>query len=345
MKLLASYDEVVDRLGPSRALLLGNGFSIGFDDRFRYRALRERTNLELPEIARDLFERLGTSSFEVVMEVLESAGWVNRHYGGAQVDPQIDDDVAATRHAMVAAIEQDHVPGLGHGAEREGDTMSTRVDVVADFLDRFDRVFTTNYDLLLYWCCLAAHQRGRSRWRDGFLRRQGDAFGTFTPDLDVRLFFLHGALHLYEHAMSHGGDLTARKRVRSEERSLRDLVREMIGEKSFPLVIAEGSAERKLQRIRANRYLSAAFDAFGRLEGDLVVYGHRLGLSDRHLLRAMIDAEALETLFVGLYDDPESPGNLETRAAIARLEQEAGDQAPETFFFPSQTAPVWTRPD
>ena len=53
------------------------------------------------------------------------------------------------------------------------------------------------------------------------------------------------------------------------------------------LFITEGNADDKLNAILANDYLAFAYRQFECNDGPLVVFGHSLSESDRHIVRAM----------------------------------------------------------
>jgi len=67
-------------------------------------------------------------------------------------------------------------------------------DVLKDALLSYMFVYTTNYDLLMYW----AIQRDIDRFNDMFRLRNGELI--FVPDSELQertcLLYLHGALHL-----------------------------------------------------------------------------------------------------------------------------------------------------
>lgn len=371
-RLVLDYDDVLTRLEGAPSLLLGNGFSIGASPQYRYTALRERADEDLPEIAKSLFEKLKTSNFEQVMQVLEDARYVHDQYALDGLTERLVDDIEATRRAMVTAIAADHLPSpraldqdpaeaSGEDAENAEDVEDastegeTKIDYAARFLEPYDRLFTTNYDLLLYWTAFRLQGAdGRYKHPDGLVRPEGEDFGAFDPEIATTMFFLHGALHLYDQPLDEPiglplesspetAERTARKLVAQRNLRLKTLVDRLLAQGRLPLFIAEGTAEQKRLRIESNLYLRHCLEAFGAIDGDLVVYGHSLGPSDAHLLAAIAANPRLRRLFVGLYGDPEKAANLQIRAALAGLgaRRRALDRPLEIHLYASRTAPVW----
>jgi hypothetical protein len=128
-----------------------------------------------------------------------------------------------------------------------------------------------------------------------------------------------------------------------------ELILEAMNGGRYPLFVAEGTADKKLQQIRSNAYLSYALGKLGRIESPLVVYGNALGPSDAHILDAIADNPKQKQLFVGLFGDLTSASSLATRQSVAALvqrwtQQTAGRRRTydlDVFFYDSRSAPCW----
>jgi hypothetical protein len=335
-----TYQQLLEGLPSGRVhLLLGNGFSIACDPIFRYASLYDAAvQAGLSLRAQQVFARLGTNNFEGVLRLLEDAEWVALQYGitPAQLT-EVRVDVDVVRNTLVQALTSAHLdhPGL-IADERKG--------AARRFIDRYHNVFTTNYDLLLYWVVLhgehASHQ-------DGFRpdEEAPDAqYLVFTERLGDRkaIFYVHGAIHLY----LQGGDLRKHSWIRSDRR-LTDLIREGLQQGRYPLFVAEGTPDKKLEQIQRVGYLWYALEKLSRIRGPLVVFGHSLGESDRHISAALARNTDLRELFVGLHGDPERTENQLIRAAAQGLVEERrritgnrrGQQLAVHFFDSSTTAP------
>jgi hypothetical protein len=341
---ILDYQDVVARLGSSRAhLLLGNGFSIACEPCFAYSSLFEYAKQNgLPPTALAVFERLGTNNFEGVMRLLDEGDWLAGHYGllGGQAAGPMRADLDAVKSALINSLAKTH-PDHTH-----------KVDVLKKqacikFLMPYHNVFTTNYDLLLYWVELEGMnvlggQDGFRQDIDGF----DDDYVVFSERLGDQkgLFFIHGALHLYVESgqvRKHSWNRTAK--------FLMDNVREGLAAGRYPLFVAEGKAEQKLNQIQGNGYLSYCLGKLERIQKSLVVYGLSFGDSDDHISRVIAHNRDLPNLYVGLYGDPESPANLIVRSNIAKIIERRKALVQANWakkeltveYYRSETAPVW----
>lgn len=338
---MQSYDEVRDQIGRGTShLLLGNGFSIGCDPVFRYESLYDAAREGgLSERAQQVFGKLGTNNFEGVLRLLEEADWVAREYGYID-EPRsaILDDVAVVKRALVEAVARSH---LAH----TGLVKSEMKNCASTFLRPYQNVFTTNYDLVLYWVVMYPE---KALFQDGFAADHED------PDVPYLVFdgaigrapgmlYLHGALHLYVV----DGEVRKRSWTR-EDRPLTELVRDGLERGDCPLFVAEGAPEKKLEQIQRSGYLYYCLDKLSRIKAPLVVYGHSLGPTDSHISDVIADNTALTSLYVGLHGDPDGDQNLAIRANVGRIVdrrrrmiERGGGEDLMVDYFPSESARVW----
>ena len=118
--------------------------------------------------------------------------WLTEHYkiGTEEAWEELSIDYEQVRDALTDAISRSH-PDL---PEDVGDEA---LDACADFLVKFNNVFTLNYDLLLYWASL---RKVPFPFKDGF-GREGNTPDSHLVFLQAQtkgnfIYFLHGALHL-----------------------------------------------------------------------------------------------------------------------------------------------------
>lgn len=193
---LLRYDEVIGSLGNGRShLLIGNGFSIACDPVFTYTSLYEAAVAAgLSERAQAVFTRLGTNNFEGAMRLLDDGHFLARTYELCNNDhSEMLDDLEVIKHALVDAVARSHLAHTGEVAEE-------RKACAVTFLSPYHNLFTTNYDLLVYWVNMAAGFP--PPYEDGFRADEDDPSAesvVFTEHLGDKkgIFFLHGALHLY----------------------------------------------------------------------------------------------------------------------------------------------------
>ena len=166
MTKVISFNKAVSRAakaGAKRHVLLGNGFSIGAHEQFQYGTLYEQAKREsLPGHVIELFDRYGTTNFEQVLHQLDEGQWLAEHYRLAASDSDSERDMAtdyeSLKSALVDAIANTH-PAM------PSDIGEARLSSSTNFLKNFTNVFTTNYDLLLYWASLVQEPY---RFKDGF---------------------------------------------------------------------------------------------------------------------------------------------------------------------------------
>ena len=314
MVKVISFSKAVSRATKAagkRHVLLGNGFSIGAHARFQYGTLYEQARREsLPDHVVELFERYGTTNFEQVLHQLDEGQWLAEHYRLAGTDSERDmaTDYESLKGALVDAIANTHP-----GNPNELDESS--LQSAAEFLTSFDNVFTTNYDLLLYWASLI---EGHFPFNDGF-GREADTPDEYVVFLQATtsnnfIYFLHGALHLTT------VDGEVRKFVwNTTGVPLMEQVRDALDERQYPLVVSEGTAHDKRVRIESSSYLSWVFRRFENIQGHLFTYGSALSDQDGHLLEAIARNTSLKSLFVGLYGDPKSESNRRLVTAAREL--------------------------
>lgn len=324
-----------------RHLLLGNGFSIACrPDIFRYDKLFEQADFSaLPNSAKAAFSVLHTTDFERVIKALRDSAAIATSYSvtNAQVDA-MRSDADALKELLVQTIAQSH-PALPVDITDEEYAACQR------FLDNFDTTYTFNYDLLLYWTHMHCEKRADVQSDDGFRTSQSDIESGILSDYvvwepgqshDQNMWFLHGALHVFDSGTEIQKYTWNRTGVRLIEQ-----IREALSRDFFPLFVAEGSSKEKLERIRHSDYLAKAYRSFQEIQHYLFVYGHSLAANDEHYLR-LIEKGKLAHLFVGLYGDAASSINRQIveRAKAMRLARGKKREL-RVDFYDSESAHVW----
>ena len=224
-----------------------------------------------------IFDQLNTVNFEAVISAIVMAGKVWKAFNKPTSD--IDDlraSYARIKDCLIAAVKSVHAPYERFDDERKR--------VVANAIQKFGYVYSTNYDLMLYWSMM--NQPGE--FKDFFWDKDEESGRNwFDPgdteewdDNTTKVFYLHGGLHLRKDRQGtfkliggEVGNLLGRFDVRGE---------------SIPLFISEGTSQDKLSAIVRNDYLSFSYEKFAKHRGSLVVFGHSLHEQyDQHLLEAM----------------------------------------------------------
>jgi hypothetical protein len=198
-------------------------------------------------------------------------------------------------------------------------------------LTTYEWIFTTSYDLIVYWAM------GYGERYEPFIDLFGGSRLTFGPDRLIRegevpVYFLHGALHL----MVGGTGVTWKLRRTAMQTLLDQFGRPVPGDpQARPLLVTEGSARDKLRAIEGNDYLSHSLRRLRdpELELPLVVFGSRLGTEDQHLVDAL-NENSDRPVAVSIYPGPRSDVRRQQAEIYGRLEAEP------LLFFDSTTHPL-----
>ncbi len=327
------YGEVEERVKAAgdAAVLLGNGFSIGFDERFRYDSLFAKAEAAgLSETARALFDRVGKGDFEGALRLLDDGEWVAQAYGATGADlAAMRADAKSIRDALAAAVRESHL-------DHAGELPLAATEAASRFLGPYRLVFTTNYDLLLYWVVMSMEPA--KRLDDGFRAAGGDPVFVGWKE-DRQMFHVHGALHLYWE-----GDGLKKHSWHASGQRLKDAIAQGLEGGRYPHFVAEGFTRKKLAKIRRSPYLNACYEHLAGTGPVVVVLGLSFADNDTHLARALAGSSALEHLYVGLHGDPESPANRDIATRVKRAVQgrPASCRALSVAYFDSASVPVWS---
>ena len=317
-------------------LLLGNGFSRACrDDIFAYTALFDRADFNrLSRRARDAFDVLGTTDFEVVMRALRDAGRLATIYAPEIPDLSraLQEDANGLREVLVRAIADNH-PAYPAEIPLE------RYAACRRFLARFGNIYTLNYDLLLYWALMHTEIPPAVRSDDGFRAAQsGEAeYVTWEPGRHQQnIHYLHGALHIFDAGVEVQKYTWANTGVR-----LIDQVRLALSNGLYPIFVAEGDSSQKFERIRHSDFLSKAYRSFQEIGNALFIYGHSMAPNDDHIMR-LIGHGKLKQLFVGIYGSEANEGNQLIKRKVEQLQSIRPTRKPlEAIYFDAATANVW----
>lgn len=317
---LMTYQQVIESLNKKKRqkhLLLGNGFSMSYDSGiFSYNALSEfLINLD-NNILQKLFQIIKTSNFELLMEQLDNVAQIAEVFeADKKVVANIRKATETLKESLIDAIKELHPEHVFKIPEEKSRACAVFLN---EFLSNDGNIFTTNYDLLLYWVLMRNQ-----------LDRIGDGFGRETDDTDEwiepeerdwselrwgknsdtqSIHYVHGALHLFDIG------IYVVKEEYSSEHVLLENVKERMERKEYPIFVTAGNGEEKLSHIRHNRYLSYCYDALSNIEGTLICFGFGFGVYDEHIIAAINKAakkkkdkdgnwHMLNSIYIGIYSD------------------------------------------
>jgi hypothetical protein len=309
--LASSYSEAV--------LLCGNGLSVNVWPAFAYASLFDYAR-EGGLTEQDLALFSDTENFERVLSDLNTAIRVNETLG--QPTDAIYDRYRSLQRALGHAVRAVHL--------RRSQVAGATLKAIRDELLRYEWIFSTSYDLLLYWAmgCGGSFRPFIDHFRDSRLQFDPDSVDVYVDQIPV--YFLHGALHLVV-----GGSGITWKLRRSAMQTVLDQFGEPIDDdhNARPLLVTEGTARDKLRAIEANAYLAHSLQTLRSLELPLVVFGSSLGTQDDHLLDAL-NEHPQRRIAVSMLPDRQRALAAQQADIYARLETD------ELEFFAATTHPL-----
>lgn len=325
--VVKSWDELMAQLNLSpadaakTALLLGNGFSIAIYDKFRYKELKKQADQDsLTRQEQTLFSKLNNDDFENVLAIFEA---VHEVLGkDTTCNTLFRNAYTKIKGALWAAINKVH--------PEHNDVVSV-LRTLPNYLSKYTNVFTTNYDLLLYWSSFLSAET-KLPFSDDF--KKG---GKFYPRRrqGTKIYYLHGALHLQRDESN-----AAKKLQRNETQSLKEIA----AGNPAPLFICEGASPPKMQQIFQNQYLRHAYQQFEKQAATDHVDILGSSLNDSHLVKpllAWLKKSAHRQLRISVYCASDADlGNEAQRVHNKLIDIDADLPTDRIHYFNSQTHPI-----
>ena len=275
-------------------LLLGNGFSQCFSERFNYKHLIDYQKLEDPLKA--LFETLKNTLERkpLVEDVLNELYKISQHEKTLKVFEEISESCLNTikkaREDRDNKIKELIIKTLKNVHPQKSEFLDDPGIFPKEFFENNDLanytggIFTTNYDVMLYWITLTINTKKNDDVFKDFLWHEG-CFNPKNAEIfkgrGTGVHYLHGAFHLYQ--------ISSRtcKLRRAYIRPIEEIIKDSQG----MTCITGGASEQRLEKIQRNVYLNACFEKLKKIKGSLVIYGHSLSKEDDHIIDAIKEAK------------------------------------------------------
>lgn len=253
-------------------LLIGNGVSINLWANFAYQRLFDVASLN--RSATQIFGALDTTNFETVLEAVHHARLVAD--AQARSTKRIDKAYNRIQRALFDAVRKVHIEWSNFPG--------SALKIFAGQMNAHEAVFTTNYDLSLYW----SHMEERASVDVvDFFWGPGSTFDSTDTQIhsanSTPVHYLHGGIHLWRDDETGVDGKWTREHGRLLSTS------SMYGSATprQPLFVSEGTAAGKLRTIRRSEYLSFCREALQDDTNDTIVLGSSLGPTDAHILAAL----------------------------------------------------------
>ncbi|WP_088147553.1 DUF4917 family protein [Achromobacter denitrificans] len=342
---LESFDDVLASIkkNPKRNfnLLLGNGFSVAYDAKiFSYNALHNFVTKIDNEDLSAILGVIETQNFELIMQYLDHFSALIDAFGA---DPALKNRVEAASAKLKTSL-LDAVKALHpkHVFKVPEDQSRTCAEFLQTFVKTGGNLFSTNYDLLLYWVLM---RNDLFKHVDGCGRELVNDTGEYMKLEDQiwsdliwgkhrstqNVFYLHGALPFFDNGVE----------VIKEEYNVYNYILENISSRmengEYPIFVTAGDGRQKLTHITHNQYLTYCYDSFCQAEGSLVTFGFGFGPYDEHIIDAINRASKrrgpnrLWSLYIGVYSD----------ADREYIEGIAGKFRCKVHIYDAKTVKVW----
>jgi len=306
---------------------------------FTYNALHGFIERLDNPVLRALFQVVGTHDFEKVMQQLETFASLCDALGlKGGLKERILEAAEDLKRSLIDAIRALHPEHVYTIPESKCDACAA---FLAPYLESGGSLFTTNYDLLLYWVLMRAGLPSV----DGFGRDRENEDESAPPEelhySELRwgrnlegqnVHYVHGALPLFDT----GTEIV--KEEYAQDYLLQQIARR-IERGEYPVFVTAGNPIQKLTHIRHNPYLQYSYEALAAVEGSLVSFGFNFGEQDLHIVDALKRAtkngkkvtERLWSVYIGAYSEDD-----------ARRAADIAEQLKcKVHVFDSKTAPVW----
>lgn len=358
---ILSFDKAIEASGTSkRNLLLGNGFSIACDHTiFNYASLyaeaKDSIKNNMPQV-HEFFEKLSTKDFEEVIRSLVYASTVLPFYlpKDQNTTTVIERHVEQLKEMLVTTIASKH-PEFPSSIPDEKFVACRRF--LANFICptiNDGKIYTLNYDLLLYWALMHKEADGDEKIdldiNDGFGKDEPNAdyiiWKNEDHSRDQRIFYLHGAIHIFDA----GTELEKYTWINKGKRLI-EQARDALQNNKFPLFVAEGKSEAKLEKIKHQPYLHHSYKSFlnatkesrkkSEPKKSLFIFGHSLADTDQHII-GEIAKGSISGLFVSIFGNPDTDTNqliISKAQALSNLRD--ANHPLQIHFYDAQSAEVW----
>lgn len=342
---MMNYDEVLDAIKEQKKyLLLGNGFSMAYHPaRFSFTSLLDnavdRGLITKTSPIYKIFTQFDTKDFEEVVKLLETSTKVLKTYGvlSKADEKKILDDSKSLKKYLVDVITNNHPDKITEISDDEFFNSTS-------FIKNFEKVYTLNYDLLLYWSCIKLQsfiENGTIKdasldISDGFYdpHEQTTDYVVFGNDgASQNIYFLHGGLHIFDKKSE-----IIKNTFSRTEKSLKDQTLENLDNDIYPIFVSEGTSEQKKAKIIHNAYLNHCYKSLasiGTKNSNLVIFGTLLKRNDTHIRKAILKSK-VENIYIGVSNENEAKEFDDFIEQSSKLKK-----AKKIYFYDYRTAKVW----
>lgn len=292
-------------------LLLGNGYTLALDPEFNYHIDPNSPPDSLPKV-NSLIQKYKDEygfnpSREDILRSLHRASWTCEVLSlTAEKKKDVLENAVKAIDTAIKEVRKEFLKSI---ADENNVNLYPQVvnQTSLEFIKKFDHVFTTNYDLALYWDLLISGEI-KSRC-DGFAEQIPESPSEIgwvdNPKTDIH--YLHGALHLHA---ANSDKSEVRKFIRNKNHPVVSSIKTMIDDDKEPLFVTAGTPQEKELQIKESKYLARQLEYFKNQVNDpkrsLFIYGSSISSGDKHLWN-LIEKGRIRDLYISTYlsSDPD----------------------------------------
>jgi len=315
-----NYNDILGELRKKNRnlnLLMGNGFSISYDHTiFSYNALQGFIDKLNDPVLDKLFKIVRSKNLEVIMQQLRV---LSELLDAFEDDGKLKTNVLLAdkklRKGLIDAVQSLHPEHVFTVPDKQIQACSK---FLMPYLEPKGNIFTTNYDILLYWVLMRS---GCKNAIDGFgYERENpeetnpDEFEyssvlTWGPNIGKQnVHYLHGALHLFD------SGINIEKEAYDGNGYILEHIEERMEMEEYPVFVTAGDGNDKLSQIVHNKYLDYCYEKLKTVNGSLITFGFNFGEYDSHLIEAINEAanygkksgDKLFSIYIGVFSEEDA---------------------------------------
>jgi hypothetical protein len=258
-----------------------------------------------------VFKDFDTKDFEEVVKLLETSVKVLKQYGAISEDNEnsILSDSKSLKNYLVDVITNNHPEKITEIPDNE------YLNCV-NFIKEYERIYTLNYDLLLYWAGIKLKTFLENRVIKESSLKIFDGFNDpYLGNTDYVVFenggpsfninFLHGGLHIFNKKSE-----IIKNTFSRTEKTLKEQTLENLNKDIYPVFVSEGTSEQKKDKIVHNPYLNHCYKSLRgiglkKTDSCLIVFGTLLKRNDMHIREAILKNN-ISHVYVGVCRESEA---------------------------------------
>lgn len=333
---IKEWEEVKEDLNFD-SIILGNGASISISNKFNYHSLYEEAFNEQDSRITEIFDEYETTDFELILDRLFHADKVNEIFNIDDPDSELANNYDLIKERLIEVIRENHI---------EYQELSNELEQIYEFLKNFDKVFSLNYDLIVYWSMLKGNDELGNYFKDCFNS------GTFDSDWErfkepyrasgsTLVFYPHGNLILAKNK----NDNETKLNLDREFWDLLELI--FLKWKNYdyrPLFISEGSSAQKLKSIKRSPYLNIVYyNIIPSITNDICIYGWSLADNDNHLVKKFFKDNYIYNVAVSIFKGDRNNRDLqnEMRKINTKIKNYSKNTGINIYFYDSSSEGSW----